>query len=370
MRVVLNTHVDDAASRACIHRLSESLRTRGVTTDVNAWDGYAHADVAVFMAYDHDMEAARAANPAIRVVLADPKQRTTEAREDAARADLLLVSSVEQRESFLRLNRNVLIHYMFVPLPPVEPRRHVDATPLVVAYHGNRVHLEAMRDSVSPALDVLARQRPVELVAIYNVAAYGKARLDMRSVEVRHVQWTDEFVAELARADIGIAPNELPLLHRLDALELTASDDGELMYEPFDHLVRFKASTNAGRLYPFAHAGLPVVSDFVPSAAQFVLDGESGFLASSPEAWYEAFVRLAESPELRARCAANLAARLAAAYEAQVDALVAACAAPLRTGPVGFTDRPSTAAAAARLERYAGPAGSSPLRRWAARLRR
>ena len=142
------------------------------------------------------------------------------------------------------------------------------------------------------------------------------------------------------------------------------------MYAPFDHLVRFKASTNAGRLHPFAHAGIPVVSDFAPSSAQFVLDGESGFLASSAAAWYEAFVRLAESPELRRRLADNLRRRIEAAYEAQVDEFVAACTAPLRPGPIAVGDRPSAEAAAARLDRYAGPAGAPLLERLAARLRR
>ena len=215
MRVVLNTHVDDAASRVCIHRLAESLRARGVAADVNAWDDYANADVAVFMAYDHELERARAANPSIRIVLADPKQRTPDARADAACADLLLVSSVEQREPFLQFNRNVLIHHMFAPLPTIERRRHADVSPLLVAYHGNRVHLEAMRRSVVPALEALGRERAVELVAIYNIAAYGRARIEVPTVKVRHVQWTDDFVTELARADIGIAPNELPLQNRL-----------------------------------------------------------------------------------------------------------------------------------------------------------
>ena len=133
------------------------------------------------------------------------------------------------------------------------------------------------------------------------------------------MQWTDGFAARLARADIGIAPNELPLRDRALALESTAYTDGELAYEPFDHLVRFKASTNPGRLYAFAVAGLPVVSDFVPSAAQFLLDGESGLLACSPHGWFEALESLAASAELRTRLAAALRERLESARARQAD---------------------------------------------------
>jgi glycosyltransferase involved in cell wall biosynthesis len=357
MRVVLNTRVDDTASRVCIHRLAASLLERGVDARVNDWDSYSTYDVAVFMAYDEELDEARRRNPRIKVVLADPKQSSVEALDVARRADLLLVSSVEQRDVLLRLNRNVLIHYMFPPLPPVQPRRHTQEQRTLVAYHGNRVHLEAMRHSVAPALSLLARQREVELIAIYNVAALGKARLDVPGVRVQHVQWTEEYVGRLAAADIGIAPNELPLSERSAALELTAYDDPELMYEPFDHLVRFKASTNPGRFYPFAVAGLPVVSDFVPSAAQFLLDGESGFLASSPYGWFEALEALAASAPLRASLATALHARLAAAYDAQVDAFVEACKREPLPPPEPIAGAASAEQQLARLDSYSRPRG-------------
>jgi glycosyltransferase involved in cell wall biosynthesis len=197
----------------------------------------------------------------------------------------------------------------------------------------------------------------VELLAIYNVAALGKARLDIPGVHVQHVQWTEDYVARLARADIGIAPNELPLRERSAALELTACDDSELMYEPFDHLVRFKASTNPGRLYPFAAAGLPVVSDFAPSAAQFLLDGESGLLASSPHGWFEALEALAASAPLRASLAAALRDRLTAAYDTQVDAFVRACSREPLPAPETIAGVVAPEEQLARVDRYSRPRG-------------
>ena len=125
MRLVLNTRTDDAVARACIYELAERLRGRGLHAVVNDWGSYGSYDVAVFLAYDHELEAARAANPAIRVVLADPKQRTPQAVATAQAADLLLVSSVEQRDAFLRTSRNLLVFTMF-PDIPARQREHAD----------------------------------------------------------------------------------------------------------------------------------------------------------------------------------------------------------------------------------------------------
>src|SRR5262245_39916770 len=326
------------------------------------------------MGYDDDAERARAGNPAIRVVLADPKQSKREWVRAAREADGLLVSSVEQRDAFYRLNRNIFVYFMFPPMRAAV-RRHEQTEPLVIGYHGNRVHLESIAHSVRPALEELGRRRPVELWALYNIEARGRAVRgvpDERFVRVRHIQWTPDrepgtqvsprFYDTLARADIGIVPSELPVRGRRDALAATAYPEPEPAYEPFDFLVRYKASTNAGRLYPFAQLGIPVVADFVPSAAQFVLDGESGLLASSPHGWLAALETLADSAGLRERLAAGLRERLTAAYDAQVPALLEFLDGPSHGGPASFAGDASAEEDLARLAGYATPRGPRGLR--------
>ena len=140
MRIVLNTRSDDAGSRVCVVELGARLRAAGAEATVGDWGRYDRYDVAVFMGYDHELEEARRQNPRIRVVLADPKLSRPDRAAAARAADLLLVSSVEQREAFLSLNRNVHVHFMFPDVPSYE-RRHDEHEPVVIAYHGNRAHL-------------------------------------------------------------------------------------------------------------------------------------------------------------------------------------------------------------------------------------
>lgn len=375
MRVVLNARADDAATRVCIDGLGERLRERGIDAVVGDWDGYARYDVAVFMGYEDDSARARQQNRSLRVILADPKQSRPEWIEAAKRADGLLVSSVEQRDAFLRLNRNVVVFPMFPPMRALE-RQHVEHEPLVVAYHGNRIHLESMVDSVKPALEALASTRAVELWAIYNVRDLGRAKLgvpDPALVRTRHIQWSDErepgtqvsktLYEELPKADVGIVPNALPVRN----LAATAYDEPELFYEPFDHLLRFKASANAGRIYPFARLGLPVVTDFAPSAAQLVVDGESGLLASSPHGWFDALDRLAASPELRGRLARGLRAAVDREYEAELERFLEMCAGPRLPGPPSIGRVASAESDLAGLAAYARP---RPVNRWRAALAR
>lgn len=359
MKIVLNARVDDAVSRLVTQGLGPRLRDAGVDVDVNRWDAYDQYDVAVFLGYDDDLAAARERNPQIRTILVDPKQSRPEWIRAAREADQLVVSSVEQRDVFLRLNRNILVWSMFPTMPPVE-KTHVDKEPIVIGYHGNRVHLECMAGNVQLALEELGRRRPIEFWALYNYPALGKATRGMpseRLLRVRHIPWTDEFYEELANVDIGIVPTQLPIENKLRALEKIAYRDRRFVYEPFDHLIRLKASTNQGRLYPFARLGIPVVTDFAPSVGQFVRDGESGFVVSSPYGWLEALEALCESAELRNSMAAALRRRVDEEFGRQVAEFVAFCQAPLKPAPVEIDGWSTPEEELERLRHYPNAAG-------------
>jgi glycosyltransferase involved in cell wall biosynthesis len=375
VRIVLNARSDSAGAQAGVVGLGRRLQEAGVDATLGDWEHYDRYDVAIFLGTDEDVARARAAHPGIRIGLSDPKQSRREWVDAARAADFLLVSSVEQREAFLRLNRNLHVLYMFPPLPARE-RRHEQREPLVVGYHGNRVHLEAMRGTgVRDALEAIGRRRPIELVAVYDVA--GKGRVSERAlpdpsvVPTRHVQWTeDALLRELDDMDIGLVPNLLPVENRGRALRLTASSDPELLYEPFDHLLRLKASSNPNRLYAFAQRGVPVVADITPSYAQFVLDGVSGLLAASARGWFEALDRLSASADLRGDLARELRSRIDAAYARQVDDLLAFLAAPGRGAPPRLPGDREPESDLATLAAYPAPGRESGAARLVGRLRR
>ena len=98
---------------------------------------------------------------------------------------------------------------------------------------------------------------------------------DLFGVRVVPRRWSKSTeAAELARGDIGI--NWLP-------------DDS------------WSCGKCGLRVLQYMAAGLPVVANPVGMNRSMVLDGETGFLASTPQEWAEAIARLAADPHLRHR---------------------------------------------------------------------
>jgi hypothetical protein len=344
VRVAIENAIDDMVARVCAHDLADELRAAGVEVAQDARGREAEFDALVLRGADRAaaerIAAAKAANPSIRVFLSDPKMSAPEYLAAARSADVLTVSSVEQREAFLPLNSNVLVRFMF-PRFAAPPARGARAPgPIRVGYHGNRMHLEAMAGSLDQALERLADEVPCELVLVYNFAGLGRARAglpDPAKVPTRHIQWSwDAYAGPLADCDIGLVPNLLPIARRDEALARTRVEGLDTAFEPFDYLHRFKASSNPGRLYPFAWYGVPIVADLTPSNAQFLRDGESGFLCEGPHGWYAALRALARDPDLRARMAANARAPFDAALARRTAEFLAALRAPLAPPPAVF----------------------------------
>lgn len=307
--VVLNTRVNNMGSRVCIFDLHEKLQSTGIPATLNDWSGYGRYDVAFFMGVDHEIERARKENPNIFVVICDPKQSSIGYIDAARQADLLVVSSIEQREAFLRLNSNIIVYPMF-PLLNAKCREHEVRSRLVIGYHGNKVHLEAMGDTVSPAIEELSKKYEIELRLIYNYETLGKVLKGLPStkmVVINHVQWHDNvFEEHLPDVDIGIVPNLLPIGRMQETLKFSEVDGLNVNYEPFDFLNRYKASCNPGRVAVFARYGIPVVSDFTPSACLLIREGYDSFLAGTVHGWYHGLSQLAASPTLRETMGARL----------------------------------------------------------------
>lgn len=269
--IVVNTKYE-SAGRVILEKALKGIKC------VRDDHDYTKYDTAIFMAPDSEVRLAKYQNPKIKCIIFDPKaSRLGEVRA----ADLLIVSSIEQREFFLRYNKNIRIHYMFPDVKPLKKKPH---NKIIIGYHGNKQHLEEALD-LKIALDNLTN---VEFWAIYNIEKLGKWTKNVPEFcPVKHIQWTPE-MKELAYVDIGVVPSLKPVW------KLTN-----------DYVSRYKMSSNPGRLWVFSQLDIPVIADFTPSSCQFIKDGHNGLLVGSSDGWMQAIKTLFD-PKLRKKLAGRL----------------------------------------------------------------
>jgi glycosyltransferase involved in cell wall biosynthesis len=126
--------------------------------------------------------------------------------------------------------------------------------------------------------------------------------IDIPNLQVERCHWNEATEpAEIAAADVGIG------------------------WVPDDPWSRGKCGL---KVLQYHAAGLPVVANPVGVQAEFVRDGQVGFLATTAEEWVAAVRRLAGDPELRRRLGA--AGRRQAETGYSVEAGAAKWAAALR----------------------------------------
>ena len=282
----------------------------GIEIDFYSRD-YSGYDVVLFMGYDPRIEEAKAMNRGVIVGVIDARPA---AGREISGADCLIANGIEMYDWYARDTAHVFIYPPY-PVLPLVPRTPAPAAgPVVLGYHGNKVHLQAMYPRVTQAIEALAENHKVEIWALYNIRSHGKWEVgtpNHGNVKIRHIQWTENGYEELlAGTDIGIVPNFIPLRRKLwgDSASIskrTFNDDET------DYLTRYKSTSNAGRIFVFAQQGIPVVSDMFPSALQLIEHGVDGFLCYSGAAWHRALASLASDPELLS----NLGERLLKKYE-------------------------------------------------------
>jgi glycosyltransferase involved in cell wall biosynthesis len=104
-----------------------------------------------------------------------------------------------------------------------------------------------------------------------------------------------------------------------EAGEAAALADGDIgiSWVPDDLWSRGKCGL---KLLQYMAAGLPVVANPVGVQAEIVRDGETGFLAETPQQWVQAISRLAGDPELRRRMGLAGRRRVEAEYHVKTGA--------------------------------------------------
>lgn len=205
---------------------------------------------------------------------------------------------------------------LFLPLvEDIYTRRkdHVDSERIVLAVHGAFTHLPLFYPHVNAALESVGRKRPIKLLAIYDIARYGKWKMGRPNIEVEDIQWDVSTVEEnLLRADIGIVPNAFSIEGKLGRLFLRILNMCSIYRDPVaTRLVRTKVLSNPGRALVFHQLGIPVIAGMSQASCSTIPSEEYGFLANSAQGWERAILTLAGGGAMLRRQIAENASRRA-----------------------------------------------------------
>lgn len=307
MRILFATDaIDQVSTQLNAPNYARLNELEGVSIDFYNRN-YADYDVVLFMGYDARVTEARAAKPSLKIGVIDLRFMDI---ADAREADFAIANGVEVHDWLSNYFENVFI-YPIYPRIDAPLKEHVQKKPLVIGYHGNKIHLAATKPHIVATLEALSEQYPLELWAIYDIDSLGKMPepwCDPQKVPTRYFQWEPNVYKKvLAQVDIGIVPNLIPLKDEMFAKKCAKPFSSLIPSHPnADYLLRFKKTTNAGRIYAFSQLGIPVVAGMSPSAAQVIQHGVNGYLALNAAGWYHGLKKLASSAELRARMGSQL----------------------------------------------------------------
>jgi hypothetical protein len=266
-------------------------------------------DICIFTDFNGDIKNLKTIYPGAKYVLVDPKMNNKKQIINVRLSDLVVVSSIEQFEFANQFNKNVKIHYWYRYLENssikfLKINNNNDA--IEILYHGNKIHLEAIGNTLKPALERLNRVHNIEFTAIYNINKLGKWTKSVpKNVKINHVQWSeDNYLNVISNSDIGVIPNFIPesrlqISFYLNKLYLLIRFLRTMNINKNDYKLRFKHNSNPGRLYEFAITQTPVVAEATLSLAQEVEHGTSGYLVLSESGWYSALNSLILNQQLR-----------------------------------------------------------------------
>lgn len=268
---------------------------------------YADYDVVLFMGYDARVKEARAAKPDLKIGVIDLRFIDI---GDAQGADFAIANGVEITDWLSIYFDNIFI-YPIYPQVNAPRKQHAENKPLIIGYHGNKLHLLAMQPHITKAIEALSERHEIELWAVYDIRSLGAMPdtfFDSSKVKVRYFQWEEDvYDRVLSQVDIGIVPNLIPLKDEMKVKQLAKPFSPLFPSNPHaDYLLRFKKTTNAGRIFVFSQLGIPVVAGMSPSAAQAIKHGESGYLALETGGWLYGLKKLAESTDIRAQMGQRL----------------------------------------------------------------
>lgn len=250
--------------------------------------------------YPDDLELilkAKRRAPKAKIGIIDP--RSSSLSHFFQEAHFFVVDSLEMEDYFRCWNIPIIRYYEF-PKFIANRKVHSAKEKIILGYHGNKLHLTSFQTSIRWALEHLGLEYELELWVIYNIKNLGKWSVGVpNNIKVKHIQWSETIYNEvLPRIDIGLSPNLVPIPTFAQVLS-TLTSKRFFNKSNDDYYTSFKMPSNRGRIIVFQAYGIPVVSDFIPSACEAIAHGKTGYLAHSVEGWYWCLKQLIESADLR-----------------------------------------------------------------------
>ena len=242
----------------------------------------------------------RTCNPQSKIGFADPKVLTTRDEHLLKATDFALVAS---RELESRVIQCGVMPVMVFWVPELDHLKIAPAkTPGRGLYHGNKVHLQSMASTTLSALVslnmTLSEAEKIKLECHYNIEKLGRWNISAAAGrDVTHVQFSQPATwISLASSSFGIVPNLLPTRNVLGETNnyprvtkiLRRSGANPLLLRHDDIALRYKVTTNAARIYPFAYFGVPVLADLSASVSEFLQHMKSGLLCWNQQSWKQA----------------------------------------------------------------------------------
>jgi len=254
-----------------------------------------------------EMLKAKTNFPKIKTGIINPSDATKQGQKILKLADFYITGSIEEQDWYFQYNKNVFI-FPLIEKIFTKNKEHFNKEEIILAYHGNKHHLEQFSPNITKAINKFSQKQKLKLIAIYDIKNTGKWKVGRPNIEIEDVQWNINTVEQdLLRGDIGIVSGLNPI-NKIDSklirffLQTVSLKQTRFVN---DYFVEYKNTTNAGREFVFHQLGIPVISDFLPSAFHLLANEKNGFLAHSTEAWIRALEILSSSAEKRTEFAKN-----------------------------------------------------------------
>ncbi len=306
MKVLFNTRVPNNAS-AMFYQEAFSRMESVSFYDYNNYNKY---DIALFMTYKPDLEDLKKTKkqyPNIKTAIIDPRYRGV--KHYLKYADFLIVDSIEMKDYWAFADKPILQYAEYPDISNIK-KEHKNKNPIIIGYHGNKIHLHSIYNTAISAMDLLSEKYDIEFWAMYNISKLGKWKWGLpKKIKIRHIQWCKEsYIDILGKADIGIVPGLTPVntFNIIKKFSHFLPNRKRFIYRHDDYLTRYKLASNAGRIILWAKLHIPVIADFYPSALQHIQDGVNGLLAYSRASWYKELERLIVDTNLRQKFADNM----------------------------------------------------------------